>query len=251
MGRDDARTHLTGDETLFQSTRPRGARPEISRISLAKNVHFKPRARVGRDGIKSVVGKTHCVISIHAPAWGATPPRRRRACAPCNFNPRARVGRDAQEVDCPRKPNISIHAPAWGATSVCLNTIEAQFNFNPRARVGRDLRIHQPLSLPPHFNPRARVGRDKEADCLTYALRYFNPRARVGRDDEAQQAPLRLPISIHAPAWGATSCRAGACSAWTFQSTRPRGARLDRTHEVAGLAKFQSTRPRGARLTNP
>ncbi len=60
----------------------------------------------------------------------------------------------------------------------------------------------------------------------------FNPRARVGRDIDAQAAPeLRLKVSIHAPAWGATLAlyfiKAGT---EVFQSTRPRGARRHTGH---------------------
>ena len=79
-----------------------------------------------------------------------------------------------------------------------------------------------------------------------------------------------MPVSIHAPAWGATrSLRLTACAprvsihapAWGattdsvahwsygvgFQSTRPRGARLIEVHDAEAYTVFQSTRPRGAR----
>ena len=53
----------------------------------------------------------------------------------------------------------------------------------------------------------------------------FNPRARMGRD--ARRALVNLcRVSIHAPAWGATSAiprRFADC--YRFQSTRPHGAR--------------------------
>ncbi len=55
---------------------------------------FNPRARVGRDLLDLLQRLMYGVVSIHAPAWGATPivtldiPARER------FNPRARVGRD-------------------------------------------------------------------------------------------------------------------------------------------------------------
>ena len=39
----------------------------------------------------------------------------------------------------------------------------------------------------------------------------------------------------------------GAISAFSFQSTRPRGARLARVDGLVRYAEFQSTRPRGAR----
>ena len=57
-----------------------------------------------------------------------------------------------------------------------------------------------------------------------------------------------LIVSIHAPAWGATcSSTASTCLRWTFQSTRPRGARpLPESWRML-RTWFQSTRPRGAR----
>ena len=77
-------------------------------------------------------------------------------------------------------------------------------------------------------------------------------------------------VSIHAPAWGATTrCAATSCMsrsfnprarvgrdvvdsyvsnhAVRFQSTRPRGARLQSGVGIAHVQWFQSTRPRGAR----
>ena len=54
-------------------------------------------------------------------------------------------------------------------------------------------------------------------------------------------------VSIHAPAWGATSWDQRGVPSLLFQSTRPRGARLFSEYEVRELVVFQSTRPRGAR----
>mgnify|MGYP007011029815 CR=1 FL=1 len=55
-------------------------------------------------------------------------------------------------------------------------------------------------------------------------------------------------VSIHAPAWGATNLGQHlACWFERFQSTRPRGARLEDDKELHGYIQFQSTRPRGAR----
>ena len=55
-------------------------------------------------------------ISIHAPAWGATPARD--------------LGMHLLQ--------ISIHAPAWGATRFMVFSLTSVMHFNPRARVGRD-----------------------------------------------------------------------------------------------------------------
>ena len=77
----------------FQSTRPRGARRE-SPLRSPRLLGFNPRARVGRDGRGGLPGKGPSLVSIHAPAWGAT-----------GFSGKFRVGW-----------RVSIHAPAWGAT---------------------------------------------------------------------------------------------------------------------------------------
>ena len=213
---------------MFQSTRPRGARP--------------PDWRRDRPAEP---------VSIHAPAWGAT--RRKnagRTCRPC-FNPRARVGRDTiVRVHSGRSRAVSIHAPAWGATGPAGFQTGAVTGFNPRARVGRDPFFHcsngvplkfqstRPRGARPagqvelcahpavsihapawgatcahsgdrvgcrRFNPRARVGRDIETTGKPGGQACFNPRARVGRDQH-----------------GGAKTRQSA----KFQSTRPRGARL-------------------------
>ena len=95
---------------LFQSTHPRGVR--LSSYSLKSfRRNFNPRTRVGCDYFRE-----NCyypaLISIHAPAWGATG-RHTAACAGIA---------------------ISIHAPAWGATLfVALFHIKAQFqSTHPR-----------------------------------------------------------------------------------------------------------------------
>ena len=100
---------------------------------------FNPRAREGRDlakilaeGLPVIVsihaparGATRCPtfcgralwVSIHAPARGATPPTQNAGRRAEGFNPRAREGRDVPPVPWRRGAWIvSIHAPARGAT---------------------------------------------------------------------------------------------------------------------------------------
>ena len=55
------------------------------------------------------------------------------------------------------------------------------------------------------FNPRARVGRDGTSNTLSALCASFNPRARVGRDAVREKVQRLFEVSIHAPAWGATS----------------------------------------------
>ena len=78
--------------------------------------YFNPRSREGSDGIEIVRSYKTKVISIHAPAKGATSFCASALCCHCHFNPRSREGSDNI-----RNRNIvfviiSIHAPAKGAT---------------------------------------------------------------------------------------------------------------------------------------
>ena len=77
----------------FQSTFPRGERPERPNAAVsAKN--FNPRSRVGNDCIIRLP-LYFSFISIHVPAWGTT-----------------------EFLATENKDNvISIHVPAWGTTA--------------------------------------------------------------------------------------------------------------------------------------
>jgi len=79
---------------------------------------------------------------------------------------------------------VSIHAPAWGATCNTIGKSHFFLCFNPRPRMGGD-----PLGL-----------------LLLWATSSFNPRPRMGGDRRCPVVHLVGPdVSIHAPAWGATS----------------------------------------------
>ena len=78
-------------------------------------MNFNPRSRVGSDG-HMPDGEPVIMISIHAPAWGATTPAAVNALLEIHFNPRSRVGSDKKYVKTYMAKFISIHAPAWGAT---------------------------------------------------------------------------------------------------------------------------------------
>ena len=126
----------------FQSTRPRGARRYQWRAQTLPSYCFNPRARVGRDASKnSAISRPVC------------------------FNPRARVGRDS--APCGRD---------------CLFSC-----FNPRARVGRDAhgRAHA-VSAHQFQSTRPRGARRLKMPACNAGTRSFNPRARAGRDGAAQ-----------------------------------------------------------------
>ncbi len=82
---------------LFQSTRPRGARP-ASAYSAAIDSGFNPRAREGRDNAVRY-NVTIITVSIHAPARGATVSPVISPVKSSRFNPRAREGRDSSYSD--------------------------------------------------------------------------------------------------------------------------------------------------------
>ena len=205
VGCDSMRNTFDIVSSQFQSTHPRGVR-----------LNGKPSAREVK------------MVSIHAPAWGAT-------------------GADGYGIPDQR---VSIHAPAWGATPCSRPSPSSMGSFNPRTRVGCDTRATASLPTPRSFNPRTRVG----CDITT-------------RDIEA----VVEKVSIHAPAWGATSGWGSAGSSPAmFQSTHPRGVRRGRQGAAAlrpacfnprtrvgcdvdgqslssSGARFQSTHPRGVR----
>ena len=145
---------------------------------------FNPRARMGRDASILATASASSGFNPRARVGRDDPGRLRPLRGSVRFNPRARVGRDRTAARLGWSATVSIHAPAWGATR------------------------REPLVFPhtEGFNPRARVGRDGMCFFMTSRERCFNPRARVGRDrpqHDAVQPHGR--VSIHAPAWGATS----------------------------------------------
>ena len=219
---------------------------------------FDPRARMGRDCRRASV-QPHCRnVSIHAPAWGATLQRPAvfvaismafRSTRPHG----ARLPRPARYAI---RRSVSIHAPAWGAT----------VSVDPLVTVVDGFR-----STRPHG---ARPGASSACEQLGER---FDPRARMGRDADRSDGPTcYVDVSIHAPAWGATSAKLrrsrstsdrfdprarmgrdaarlrsrAPIRAMPFRSTRPHGARhamCDLRVCVNHVILFRSTRPHGAR----
>ncbi len=193
------------------------------------------------------------MVSIHAPAWGATPGRIGAQPGHQGFNPRPRVGGDF----CP-----------------CAYSSSNRSRFNPRPRVGGDGGDLFSELFILGFNPRPRVGGDMpQLKRLARWLRFQSTPPRGGRRG-ASYIAYRMPeVSIHAPAWGATKdsglpprCsngfnprpRVGGDAANsstsnplnTFQSTPPRGGRRTDPFWQINYPPFQSTPPRGGRLSS-
>ena len=225
VGRDSAAPSGGPHDVPFQSTRPRGARPQslfllhclvlVSIHAPAWGATSTHRKWHGRSHVsihapawgatpRSVVVLRRLVVSIHAPAWGATRHSRPQpVCARVSIHAPA-WGATAMHRNACGFEWVSIHAPAWGATVLLRVQVHSS-----------EVSIHAPAwgATPgaagrcgwcPGFNPRARVGRDKSRPCNT-------------------------------------------CTPSMFQSTRPRGARQGVWVNDQLRRLFQSTRPRGAR----
>ncbi len=142
-GRDNLPPAGNFGRFLFQFTRPRGARRLRARLRNAEAKRFNSRAREGRDGL-SVRPTSQSMVSIHAPARGATSATLVLLPLHLGFNSRAREGRDV--IRCtvrqyerlfqftrPRGARqarrqglwtlltVSIHAPARGATPAAVS----------------------------------------------------------------------------------------------------------------------------------
>ena len=109
---------------------------------------------------------------------------------------------------------ISIHAPAWGATIMFHYLTNFIYDFNPRTRMGCDLCAFYIKSSEGNFNPRTRMG------CDNVNPRWFNQPPPIsihapawGATSQSDDLRGGRSISIHAPAWGATKHRTAHCCA--------------------------------------
>ena len=102
------------------------------------------------------------MVSIHAPAWGATIYFFPHIPNLLRFNPRARVGRDLTSLN--RRQGLEKFQstrPRGARHGIVDKVVDDTDGFNPRARVGRDRKNPHGIVRPyKGFNPRARVGRD-------------------------------------------------------------------------------------------
>ncbi len=170
---------------------------------------FNPRSRMGSDPYSSTFRRFRSPFQSTLPHGERRRPTSRRASA-FRFNPRSRMGSD---------PCSSSDRPT-------------SRRFNPRSRMGSDLRVSISARSGLGFNPRSRMGSDqygaagkyKDAlfqSTLPHGERHrtrgrrerdarFNPRSRMGSDRRLCRRDRPNRVSIHAPAWGATSTRSTA-----------------------------------------
>ena len=146
--------------------------------------NFNPRSRVGSDD--------------HLRHY-----RRRQH----DFNPRSRVGSDGR---CMRRPTAKKRFQSTLPRGERLKKRRLNSggkNFNPRSRVGSDVdyTLHD-VNKGSDFNPRSRVGSDISRSVPFLCLMLFQSTLPRGERRSIPYPYLHcIKISIHAPAWGATS----------------------------------------------
>ena len=255
----------------FQSTHPRGVRP-VSRLNKSLEDNFNPRTHVGCDTAAPATPRpsspyfnprTHVgcdsalfLVSSCFILFQSTHPRgvRHRTGArdvgQRNFNPRTHVGCDRENQEVLVVVGISIHAPTWGATST-----------GPYTSRRAEISIHAPTW------GATVVNRVEGANMGFQSTHPRGVRHSLYGDERPSNAisihaptwgATKMPryyktkiygISIHAPTWGATPNRSGFDLSHEFQSTHPRGVRLQVPCGKCCECKFQSTHPRGVRPT--
>ena len=131
---------FTLDSMPFQSTLPRRERPTVTVPGPSCSGFQSTLPRRERPHFFFLL-KIHCLISIHAPAKGATkqfpdPDQ----CYTISIHAPAK-GATKEFRSTPDNVVISIHAPAKGATLASSSKSAIRwFDFNPRSREGSDLR---------------------------------------------------------------------------------------------------------------
>ena len=248
VGCDRQRLMLARTLSLFQSTHPRGVRHPFVKDFTGRSWFQSTHPR----GVRlraACMAMSHFMVSIHAPAWGAT--RASEARMPSVFKFQSTHPRGVRHTDMylyglecrfqsthPRgvrrisnTPSdavlrVSIHAPAWGATMLRAPQI---LNFSFQSTHPRGVR---------HLDMDDRV---TWVDVSIHAPAW-------GATVEVVAMGTVADVSIHAPAWGAT--HDGSHKGRTtqkFQSTHPRGVRPVENRQLPRQKWFQSTHPRGVR----
>ena len=267
-GARDVRRAGPGDDTRFQFTRARGARPPGILQGPTREEFQFTRARGARHPAPPNYLGTP-IVSIHARTGRAThAPRCPTPCTGC-FNSRAHGARDLGSLTPRLFVQVSIHARTGRATRTKPTPAVRDICFNSRAHGARDtsappsrgmtaVSIHartgratgrscHPTTCSPGFNSRAHGARDPARSPSGTAGRCFNSRAHGARDN---RLPIDFPVvavSIHARTGRATGrAKPSPAAVNQFQFTRARGARQSPPHRLPCCRSFNS-RAHGAR----
>ena len=167
------------------------------------------------------------------------------------FNSRSRMGSDGPAQVFALVFVVSIHAPAWGATAHQGQVRRTTRCFNSRSRMGSDerhARLHPQVA---GFNSRSRMGSDPQSNAIEEGVLSFNSRSRMGSDKVTIPFLGLTFVSIHAPAWGATTSRGRDSPTARFQFTLPHGERRRGREGIPKRRWFQFTLPHGERPGSP
>ena len=168
----------------------------------------------------------YCLISIHAPARGAT-----------HFNP------FSYSIN-----PISIHAPARGATQELLQqSYIHSISIHAPAR-GATCTVLMGYGEIVFQSTLPRGERPLLSHLMCHLDMYFNPRSREGSDFKDLLASFEQDISIHAPARGATKfTRCITILKPDFNPRSREGSDNVLCFFLVKSIRFQSTLPRGER----
>ena len=168
------------------------------------------------------------MVSIHAPAWGATTIQYQASQMVECFNSRTRMGCDPKafkfSLD---NPEVSIHAPAWGATRA-----KKDHDFKMWFQFTHPHGVRQGAIAPPStywgFQFTHPHGVRRLYTCKRHKWTYVSIHAPAwGATLYTCKRHKRTHVSIHAPAWGATfSALFLRHFHILFQFTHPHGVRL-------------------------
>ena len=218
-----------------------------------------------------VAGACFSQVSIHAPARGATVGLAGGVAIDIGFDPRSRTGSDA---------SVIVRILLWvgfdprSRTGSDVSSFVGRLPFIrfrstlPHGERRRPCRI---LLAACRFDPRSRTGSDREPSSRPCRPWCFDPRSRTGSDMRpfwtstpqvtfrstlphgerlvpAGAADIRVAVSIHAPARGATPghCRAGS-ACFRFDPRSRTGSDSGLVPLCSSTAAFRSTLPHGER----
>ena len=156
------------------------------------------------------------------------------------FNPRSHEGSDYTPfMILIISSSISIHAPTRGATRGYTESPITHINFNPRSHEGSDKDPTERQAAIAEFQSTLPRGeRPPQHGYTVVCCSYFNPRSHEGSDYVSPSFSSGPIISIHAPTRGATQIPYSFFPPFKFQSTLPRGERLNKSRICLSLSNF-------------
>ena len=211
---------------MFQSTHPHGVRLNKIGNSILIIKSFNPRTRTGCD-LKRFPFASAIIVSIHAPARGATANREILNSDNLFQSTHPHGVRLCRHPRYVFNGSVSIHAPARGATRAGRSAVLLTY-----------VSIHAPArgaTLPLYF--------------LSVLFMFQSTHPHGVRQSTFANSLRASKVSIHAPARGATYAKRRLFRNLRFQSTHPHGVRLRRTERSKSEIRFQSTHPHGVRRT--